>query len=262
MTIGGRSTVTRSVMTIRSRMSLMAADKPGGAAVPAMDAKGLSPGQHLRAEIRRLGLDQIAVSQAAGVSRQSINNIVNGRQRISRAMAAKLGRLTGHSSDYWLRASFPLRQAARGGGDGATGGILVDHQIIRAVKEGILRIDPFIEPNVKATSIELTLADIVIAGKGGKAVSGVKELLLSAGATAQVSTKEQVDLPRDYMARAGATARLSRSGIVTSLGLCIEPGFKGRLRFSLFNAGTAPFRLRAGEPVVSLEITRLAPPPS
>src|SRR5215471_2144784 len=60
----------------------------------------LSPGQHLRAEIERLGLDQVALCKAAGVSRQTINNIVNDRQAISRAMAGQLARITGRSSDY------------------------------------------------------------------------------------------------------------------------------------------------------------------
>ena len=85
----------------------MSADIRGNAAAD-LEADGdLTPGEHLRAEIERLGLDQVAVSNATGVSRQSINNIVNGRQPISRAMAGKLGRLTGHSSDYWLQSSFP-----------------------------------------------------------------------------------------------------------------------------------------------------------
>src|SRR3569833_2389630 len=75
------------------------------------------PGAHLRAVLMRLGLDQVAVSKATGVSRQSINNIVNGRQPISRAMAGKLGRLTGHGSDYWLSAPFGKNRAPeRGGG--------------------------------------------------------------------------------------------------------------------------------------------------
>src|SRR3977135_2343381 len=74
----------------------------------------LTPGEHLRAEIERLGLDQVAVADAAGVSRQTINNIVNGRQPISRAMAARLGRLTDRSSDYWLRSSFPGMSDGRG----------------------------------------------------------------------------------------------------------------------------------------------------
>ena len=56
----------------------MSADLRGDAAA---DAGELTPGDHLRAEIERLGLDQVAVSAATGVSRQSINNIVNGRHR-------------------------------------------------------------------------------------------------------------------------------------------------------------------------------------
>src|SRR6185312_7038037 len=43
----------------------------------------LDPGQHLRAELKRLGLNQIYLSKAAGVSRQTVNNIVNGRHPIS-----------------------------------------------------------------------------------------------------------------------------------------------------------------------------------
>src|SRR6185312_7013740 len=128
----------------------MSAEFRGNAAA-ALDADGdLTPGEHLRAEIGRLNLDQVAVSQATGVSRQSINNIVNGRQPISRAMAAKLGRLTGHSSDYWLRASFarPRTQnvdkdaSLRGERGGQADprpfgvGVLVNHQIARAVKDG------------------------------------------------------------------------------------------------------------------------------
>jgi addiction module HigA family antidote len=125
----------------------MSADRRGNAAA---DAGELTPSDHLRAEIERLGLDQVAVSAATGVSRQSINNIVNGRQPISRAMAAKLGRLTGHTSDYWLRAAFP-RAAINGARAKATKavtpprplgvGVLVNHQIVRAVKDGIIGID-------------------------------------------------------------------------------------------------------------------------
>lgn len=51
----------------------------------------LTPGEHLRAEINRLGLDQVTLSKATGVSRQSINNVINNRQPISRAMAGNPG---------------------------------------------------------------------------------------------------------------------------------------------------------------------------
>ena len=135
----------------------MSADVRGNATAELAGEGELTPGEHLRAEIERLGLDQVAVSQATGVSRQSINNIVNGRQPISRAMAGKLGRLTGHSSDYWLRASFPRTAgAARTSAAASEGearplgvGIMVNHQIVRAVKDGIIGIDPFDDAHVQ-----------------------------------------------------------------------------------------------------------------
>src|SRR5262245_28622657 len=82
---------------------------------------GLTPGEHLRREIERLNLDQVAVAEATGVSRQTINNIVNNRQDISRAMAAKLGRLTGRSSDYWLQSSFAATGAEASGAQAPAG---------------------------------------------------------------------------------------------------------------------------------------------
>lgn len=75
-----------------------------------------SPGDHLRAELKRLGIDQVTLSTRVGVSRQTVNNIINGRQEISRPIARKLGVLTGRPNDYWLRSSFaPFKPAnARG----------------------------------------------------------------------------------------------------------------------------------------------------
>jgi len=72
----------------------------------------VSPGDHLRAELLRLGIDQVTLSTRVGVSRQTVNNIINGRQEISRAIAKKLGAVTGRPDDYWLRSSFaPFKPA-------------------------------------------------------------------------------------------------------------------------------------------------------
>lgn len=230
----------------------------------------LSPGEYLRAEIERLALDQVGVSKATGVSRQSINNIINGRQPISRAMAGKLGRLTGHGSDYWLRQSFPIDAASRNDkrstADDAphafSGGILVNHQILRDVKDGLIDIEPFAARNVQAAAIYLTLGNIIITAGGGKIDIGHgKGYLLKAGHMVTVTTKERIGLPRDYVGRIGVVNRLGTAGILVSHTFQIEPGFEGRLSFSLFNAGPA-FRMRAGDPVVGLEIVRLAVPPA
>ena len=221
-----------------------------------------TPGTHLRAELRRLGLDQVAVSKATGVSRQSVNNIINGRQPISRAMAGKLGRLTGHSSDYWLSEWF--------GHDGAepsakstpalasSCGLLVNHQLARAIRDGIIGIKPFMPENLRATSIELTLDETVTLTGGEQVnITGTKGFVLAPGAAVNASTTETVELPLDYYGRPGATGALGKQGIIASTDFQIEPGFKGRLSFYLFNAGSEPLRLRAGEPVIGLEISRL-----
>jgi addiction module HigA family antidote len=202
----------------------------------------LSPGAHLRAEIQRLGLDQVAVSKATDVSRQSVNNIINGRQAISRAMAGKLGRLTGRSSDYWLCEFFSSAGKTNRSSD-RLAGVLVNHQIIRAVADGVIGIAPFVAANIRTAALDLTVA---------------KALTLAPGAAVTARTHERVEMPLDYLGRIGAVRRLVGLGIVVSSALHIDPGFKGHVDVCLLNAGSSPFRLRAGDPVVSLELVRLS----
>ena len=239
----------------------MSADSRGKAAADNETGRA-TPGAHLRAELRRLGLDQVAVSKATGVSRQSVNNIINGRQPISRAMAGKLGRLTGHSSDYWLSewfdetAAAPSARAAQPLAGG--GALLVNHQIARAVRDGIIGITPFRPENLRATSIDLTLDEIVTLTGGEQIdIAATDGFVLAPGAAVNASTKETVDLPRDYYGRPGAASALGQHGIIASTDFQIEPGFRGRLSFYLFNAGGEAFPLRAGDPVIGLEIGRL-----
>lgn len=253
----------------------MSADIRGNAAADGAAGGDLTPGEHLRAEIERLGLDQVAVSNATGVSRQSINNIVNGRQPISRAMAGKLGRLTGHSSDYWLQSSFPRLAAAsaeagRGKPNAAEAGarpfgvgVMVNHQITRAVKDGVIAIDPFDEANVQLASIDLTLDEFIITTDGETVdITDGQSFILKGGRTVNVSTKEWVEFPQDYIGRVGAMTHLAKIGIIISHGFQIDPGFQGQLQFCLFNAGGSDFDLRSGMPIISLEIMPLSVSPT
>lgn len=214
-----------------------------------------SPGAHLRAELRRLGLDQVAVSKATGVSRQSVNNIINGRQAISRAMAGKLGRLTGHGSDYWLSEWFSESGSPV---PSAVAGVLVNHQIARAVQDGILAIEPFVSRHLRGASLELTLAPPALSGGRKITLSPKRAFALRPGCALSGGTVERVELPLDHFGRLGGLAPLSAAGLVLSGPLQIAPGFKGAPSFALFNAGPAAIPLRAGEPVAALEIVRLA----
>lgn len=214
----------------------------------------LEPGQHLRAELKRLGLNQIAVSKAARVSRQTVNNIVNGRHPISRAMAAKLGRLTGHGPDYWLKASFPEPAAPHAGHQS----ILAGHQIVRAVRDGVIGIAGFDETRVRGASLDLTLG-AVTAPRGMNSARGVR---VARGRSVRVVTGERLTLPLDHLARVGAPPHLARLGAVAAHQLHVDPGFSGKLEVCIFNAGERDIVLKVGDPVVSLEIVTLTGPPN
>ena len=242
------------------------------------DPVGMTPGDYLRAEIERLGIVQGAVAEATNVSRQTINNIINGRQPISRAMAAKLGRFTGRSSDFWLRSHFhdaganrPLHLAdgseigrtAEQRTDVRPSSILVNHQIIRAVRDGVIVIQPFDREHVQPASVDLTLDDFIITAAGRTIdISGGQGFVLQGGETVNVRTRELLEFPVDYVGRVGAMTRMAKFGIIMSHGFQVDPGFSGHLQFCLFNAGGHPFELRSGEPIVSLEIMPLASAPS
>ncbi len=239
----------------------------------------VKPGEHLRAEIERRGLDQASVADATGVSRQTINNIVNNRQAISRAMAAKLGRLMGLSSDYWLRSDFTPEPASPRTNDFEDDkpdladaepgpvpfalGVLVDHQIARAVRDKVVGIDPFNEDNIRAASVDLTLDDFVVTVDGDEIdISGEPPFLLKAGQMVNVRTKEWVVFPHDYLGRVGAMTQLTKFGIIVSHGFQVDPGYSGQLQFCLFNAGPRSFELRSGMPIISLEIVHLSSSPT
>jgi len=74
----------------------------------------------------------------------------------------------------------------------------------------------------------------VVITTGGKKIEieRSKDFLLEPGGAVNVSTRESIGIPRDHICRVGATWRFGDVGIVTSLGCQVDPGFRGRLRFS------------------------------
>ncbi len=61
------------------------------------------PGEHLRDDfLPDRGFTVASFAAALGVSRQSINELVNERRAVSADMALRLGRLFTQSADFWL----------------------------------------------------------------------------------------------------------------------------------------------------------------
>lgn len=217
----------------------------------------MTPGERLRAELKRLGLDQVAATKALGYSRQSINNVVNDRQKISRAMAAKLGRLTGHSSDFWLRNSFPGKRNANIAGHSQACGLLDKFELLRVVKDGVISIDPFLEANVGAAYLELTLGEIASGLAKKQQIATAKGCTLRPGTSAKLLTKERIKLPRDYIGRVSASEKSGSIGLVIPASFFITSAFSGAVEFWALNISSNDVILRKGDRIASLEIIRI-----
>jgi addiction module HigA family antidote len=71
------------------------------------------PGRIVRQDcIEPLGLTITAAAKALGVTRQALNNLVNGKAGVSPEMAVRLSKAFGSSPEMWLRlqANFDLAQ--------------------------------------------------------------------------------------------------------------------------------------------------------
>jgi antitoxin HigA-1 len=70
-----------------------------------MMRKPTHPGEMLREDfLPDYGLTVSGLAEAIGVSRQSINELLRERRRVSPEMALRLARLFGNSPEFWLKA--------------------------------------------------------------------------------------------------------------------------------------------------------------
>jgi len=71
------------------------------------------PGRIVRHDcLEPLGLSVTAGAKVLGVTRQALNNIVNGKSGISPEMAIQLTKAFGSTSETWLRMQFAYDLAA------------------------------------------------------------------------------------------------------------------------------------------------------
>ncbi|MGI9043401.1 MAG: HigA family addiction module antitoxin [Gemmatimonadaceae bacterium] len=68
-----------------------------------LERRPIHPGEILREEfLPDYGLSVTALAKAAGVSRQSINELLRERRALSTEMALRLSKLFGNSPEFWL----------------------------------------------------------------------------------------------------------------------------------------------------------------
>ena len=81
------------------------------------ERRPIHPGEILREDfLPEYGLSVTALAEAAGLSRQSMNELLRERRALTPEMALRLGKLFGNSPEFWLnlQRNIDLWDAARG----------------------------------------------------------------------------------------------------------------------------------------------------
>lgn len=114
---------------------------------------------------------------------------------------------------------------------------------------------------VKTASYELSLGDEVFVTSSK---TGTRELLKARGQVvippgqfALLLTEESIHLPTNAIAFISIKAGVKFRGLVNVSGFHVDPGFKGKLKFSVYNAGSESIVLTRGDPLFPIWFSHL-----
>jgi dCTP deaminase len=114
---------------------------------------------------------------------------------------------------------------------------------------------------VQPCSLDLHIGEIfqpgIKPGKAGSAGNPKSELVLRTGQTAIVATKESIHLPADYAGLGFPPSHVSEKGLLMTNPGHVDPGYKGKLKFTVINMGRGDFVLRSKDPIVTMLIFKL-----
>jgi dCTP deaminase len=131
----------------------------------------------------------------------------------------------------------------------------------RIPSEGIIA--PYDADSVKYCAYELKLGDAVfLTGATGKTVpiKAGEQIIIPPGQFALLITKEVVKLPANALALISIKASIKFLGLVNVSGFHVDPGFNGRLKFSVYNAGTREINLTSDRACFLIFFADLEPP--
>lgn len=112
-------------------------------------------------------------------------------------------------------------------------------------------VSPFNEDHVKHGAYELALSRDVLTTPGPKRLRRWRDkrfFLIQPGQFALLYTEEALKIPKDALAFISIKASLKLNGLINISGFHVDPGFCGKLKFSVYNAGSEPIELEYGKP--------------
>ena len=87
-----------------------------------------------------------------------------------------------------------------------------------------------------------------------------KTITINPGQFALLLSEEWLEMPNNVLGFISIKAGIKFKGIVNVSGFHVDPGFKGQLLFSIYNAGPAKITLKKGDPYFLIWFARLSDP--
>lgn len=123
-------------------------------------------------------------------------------------------------------------------------------------------ISDYDEKNVKNGAYELSLGEEVFQTDANprtvKKLAIDDKIEIKPGQFALLLTREEVKIPKDRIAFISIKAGVKFKGLVNVSGFHVDPGFEGKLLFSVYNAGPSSILLTSGKPYFPIWFAELS----
>lgn len=86
------------------------------------------------------------------------------------------------------------------------------------------------------------------------------DICINPGENGLLITEETVNLPQDLAAFISLRLSIAIRGLVNISGRHVDPGYSGKLVFSVYNAGSNPVIMKRGDPVFMITFAKLDHP--
>src|SRR5215208_1466663 len=135
---------------------------------------------------------------------------------------------------------------------------------IRKTQSGQILIDPFNSDFVKNGAYELSLgAEAFITTERNDTKQSLdpgEQLTIPPGQFGLLLTEEVVNIPNDAIGFISVRFKKKRQGLVNVSGFHVNPGFRGRLKFAVYNAGSRKAVFNPGQELFTLWLSTFGQP--
>jgi len=136
--------------------------------------------------------------------------------------------------------------------------VLSDRDILKAINDGKISIEPFKETNQTPNGYDLTVGEVYIKKTGEHITEG--EARIPPLTWFAISTKEYIKMGEDVTAQLWIRSSYARKGLFSSFGK-VDAGFEGTLTIGCFNANDETVSIPIGDRFCQIVFEKLSSKP-